>query len=753
MDEWAKQPRQRQERTPGCLVAGCERDHGSNGLCRLHSAAYGRKRRRLDLNSLTPQDWIQNWKPAPYRATQRCVSGCGRERAYRSGLCSRHQDRFTSWRQMNPGSDLAQEVERWLSLECEPPMDPDARTTYAESGAIPFGLLPEPLRWEFLYAVQHRDLTGRAHITPFHVRKTYMNLRRSGRSTVIGETQLAQDRPSGNLIGMLAECQRLIEAARREWSGVDNRDPRLIYLRDLDLRKSTAYIGPNAAMDLRSIGLDWIFEAVSAWSRGAPRGPGQLLVVRIVWVLADEVLRSRGTPRHLLGTADMDAIIRAVRERWPHEATQRKRIHGIERVLEFARDDHTELASLRDIPFRFSVNSTRHAVIGRKGSDSNSDEPFRFVPQPIMDWLMDHLKLIDLGSSYRDAETRAMIFVHERCGRRTSETVKLSDECISYDSQGSPYLEWQQGKPPYAMGNRLPLHQETHDVIRQWQDIKREHGTQSQWLFPSSNYSTADEPYRSKFLSTRIRQLARLVQKHSPFQGAVEGPDGNLVHFDWSSIDAYSFRHAFAQRLADATDAEGHSTTPPDVLQSYMGHKTFGMTMAYYEVTAKRRKKALDALPARRINLHGEVVNVDRERQSFGKVAVTLGHCSEPQNVAANGHMCALENSCESCPFFLVDPMERDGVDAKQRNLRVLRERASVIDSPQHILDHYEARIRDCTTIIDGIDDYIATLPAKERDLIAAALDQIAETRRRATTPRKIDLRSLLNGMEEADAS
>ncbi len=544
--------------------------------------------------------------------------------------------------------------------------------------------------------------------------------------------------------GMLVELQRLIDEEYRKWSGVDDRDPRLIYLKDLPLTNTNQSIGDHV-LDLRSVRHEWIFQAFMAWAKATPRGPSTLALVAGAWNFADEVLASRRTPPQALGTGDMSAIIDAIRERWPAQKTQRRYIGAIARIIQFARAEEGLQELWRSIPAQFSVDPERHrARRNPDEADPNPDEPFRFVPQPIVDWVMDHLHLLERRDEYSTAEARVMIFVHERCGRRTGETLRLLDDCISYDSQGSPYLEWQQGKAPYARGKRLPIHQETHDVIRQWQEIKREHGGQSKWLFPSLSYSSGDRPYRSNFLADRVNELTRLVALHSPYSAPVEGAEGNLIYFDLSTIDPYSFRHAFAQRLADATDEEGRSTTPPDVLQDYMGHKSFTTTMVYYQVTAKRRKKALESIAPRRLNLHGKAVEVDRERDGFGKIAVTLGHCSEPQNVAASGHSCALEHSCESCPFFLVDPLERDGMVAKRDYLRVKLERARVIDAPQHMLDHYAARAQNATTIIDGIDEYVAGLPEDERRAIADALDRMAETRRRATASRNIDVRELL---------
>jgi hypothetical protein len=98
---------------------------------------------------------------------------------------------------------------------------------------------------------------------------------------------------------------------------------------------------------------------------------------------------------------------------------------------------------------------------------------------------------------------------------------------------------------------------------------------------------------------------------------------------------------------------------------------------------------------------------------------------------------------CESCPFFLVDPLEKDGMVAKREVLLVKRERAVVTRARAHIVDHYNARIEDCDRIIDGIDDYIDNLPQDERDRMNAAIEQMADIRRRATAARKIDLRRL----------
>jgi hypothetical protein len=71
---------------------------------------------------------------------------------------------------------------------------------------------------------------------------------------------------------------------------------------------------------------------------------------------------------------------------------------------------------------------------------------------------------------------------------------------------------------------------------------------------------------------------------------------------------------------------------------------------------------------------------------------------------------------------------------ARHFDLKVQLERATVISAPQHMIDHFHARIRHCDAIIDGIDTYLTRLPDAERAAIVAALESMADIRRRAST-------------------
>lgn len=744
LNEWALQadPPVRFEAKVGCVVGGCKRGHGGKGLCHSHHARFT-KWAKKQVSATDVASWIAAVDPGPFPPLPRCRAGaCPRDTTRKNGLCHSHQAAYRKWERGGGVPGLPVDADTWVRTTREPPAD-RSLTTYSRSAAVPFGLLPEPVRWEFLYAVQQRDLGGGV-LSTSDLRGTYRALLRRGCTSVVGQDLLGMTTDNASRAGMLNEWQRHIEDAQRTWSGTDTRDPRIIYLRDLELTQSTLPVGPNAKVDLSPIRAVWLAQSYESWIRSAPRGRQDVGYLLHMVVLIDEILTARGTPRDALGRPDMDAIVSGIRKRWHLDHTQRRQIGLLNRFVAHCRRDEALHEYWGDIPSTFAVDLAKHRPRGTKSRTRDGDDAFRFVPQPIIDHLMDHLTLVQRRTPYLTAEARVLLFLQERCGRRTTETVRLKDDCISYDNQGSPYLEWERCKPPYTMGKRLPIHQETHDVIRKWQQIKRDHAVESQWLFPSMHRPGVDKPWNSTYLQARVQDLVAAVLEKAPYEGPAEGPEGNLIHFDLTKLDAYSFRHAFAQRFADATDAEGRSTTPPDVLQEYMGHSSFNTTMAYFKVTARRRKKALEAVAPRRLNIHGEVVSADRERDGFTKVAVSLGHCTEPQNVAAGGHGCMVDHACESCPFFLVDPLERDGMEAKRHALRVKLERARVINTQQHLLDHYEARIKDTSTIIDGIDAYIDGLPEHEREAIREAIGRMADIRRRATAARHIDLRQLL---------
>ena len=737
-----------------CLV-GCRRTTLPSGLCRSHNDLY-RRYGDGEQTHASVLRWIEQIKPVVLPPVKPCVvPGCWRDRRHRSGLCDGHRSTSAGWiEQWNrAGRQPRADVDLWLARKAEPVHEPSG-VAFAKLGAVPFGLLEGTVGLELIVALQHRDAEGWYDFDHDELRRIYREFRLNGVPTIVDRDGLSATEilsRGGRFRALANDLIRRIQAEYRLWSGVDDRDPLIVYLADLDL---TDHFRPGrrASVDLRGFAAEWLVRTLLHWMRTTRMSSTTMHRMVGVWRVADEVIAARAKEPDQLGSQDMDAIVRAVRAKWPPFTEQGHRLPMLWRLIEYGHktDDLSEIWS--HISPRFGKNSVTHRPLSGPGTrkEVNPDEPFRFVPQPIVDWMMDHLHLLQRDDDYRTMEARAMVFLQERCGRRPAETLHLRNDCISYDETGHPFLEWTRIKPPRRAGKRIPIHQETHDLIRQWQQVKRDHDVTSDWLFPSDNYRNRDEAYQTSYLTTRIRELIAAVQRNAPFPATAPGAEGNLIHFDPMVIDAYALRHAYAQRYADAVDPEGRSTTPPDVLQELMDHKTFTTTMAYYEVGAKRRKAAVVAITPRRLDFLGNVVDVNRERDGFTRVPVSLGHCEEPQNVAMGGAGCMLSHSCESCPFFRVDPLERDGMIAKRFDLKVQLERATVINAAQHMIDHLKARIEHCDVIIDGIDKYLRELPEPERQTINDGLDAMADIRRRATTPRRIDLRAHLRGASPA---
>jgi integrase len=580
-----RRPRRDTNRPKGCLV-GCQRTVAPNGLCTHHFHNFSSFRHRHGAD-ITVAAWMEHAQPKALPPLPQCVvPNCPNDRFYGTGLCTNHRGAADSWIKTwsRRGLDPTPDVDLWLERRAEP-LDALTGRPMSALGAVPFGLMKGTSGLELLLALQRRDTEGRTDLDPEFVRQFYLGARRLGLETLIGFDALNSVEVAGTAKrrAFVADCMRWIEAEHRRWSGTDNRDPLLIHIAELNLTDHRPP-GPDSVADLRGFGQVWITETLSHWLRNVRVNSSTIIRMVGAWRVADEVLSVHAKAPELLGSNDIDAIVRAVTARWAAGKEQQRRMAMLWRLIEYGhRVD--ELAHIwKHVSPRFGRNKAKHHPSPHPATKpiANPDEPYRYVPQPIVDWLMDHVHLLIRSDDYKTMEARALIYVHERCGRRPVETMHLRDDCISYDSEGHPFLEWERIKPPRRAGKRLPIHQETHDLLRQWQQIKRDHNIHSQWLFPSLTHRGRDVPYQTEYLIRRIRELVAVVQDQAPFPGAVTGVNGNLIHYDLSSIDAYALRHAFAQRYADAVDAEGRSTTPPDVLQDLMDHQEFKTTMTYY---------------------------------------------------------------------------------------------------------------------------------------------------------------------------
>ena len=141
-----------------------------------------------------------------------------------------------------------------------------------------------------------------------------------------------------------------------------------------------------------------------------------------------------------------------------------------------------------------------------------------------------------------------------------------------------------------------------------------------------------------------VRDFPRLV-----------GPGGE--DFDRAGISPYSFRHTFAQRLADPKRPHRRArrphgppgNCPPP--RATTGSPTSGSAKRStsspgYSSTAAPNEPA----PVERL------LESEHLRESVGQVAVPFGICVEPTNVKAQGQACPFRHQCFGCTHYRTDP-------------------------------------------------------------------------------------------------
>ena len=172
---------------------------------------------------------------------------------------------------------------------------------------------------------------------------------------------------------------------------------------------------------------------------------------------------------------------------------------------------------------------------------------------------------------------------------------------------------------------------------------------------------------------------------------------GDGTEHDKALITLYSYRHSYAQRLADAG-------VGVDVLRDLMDHTSMNTPQRYYRVGEARRREAIDKVTAMCFDRHGNrvwrdahaLLDSEHARYAIGEVAVPYGTCAEPSNVKAGGGACPVRFRCAGCDHF-------------RTNVSYLPDLAAYLD------DLLRTRER-LTAAMDGIDEWARTdaMPATE---------------------------------------
>ncbi|NQU37578.1 MAG: tyrosine-type recombinase/integrase, partial [Actinobacteria bacterium] len=314
-------------------------------------------------------------------------------------------------------------------------------------------------------------------------------------------------------------------------------------------------------------------------------------------------------------------------------------------------------------------------------------------------------------------------------GRRPGEIVRLDNDPVAYDSAGDPYLIWYRLKNgggttgQRVQGTRIPLSPEAVQLIRDWQEYQLANSITSDWMFPNVLNERSTKHIAANKVTDAVKALVKIIPDYTP---AVEGASGAMLNFNLDTLDAYCFRHGFAQRHADAIDEYGHRLFEPRVLQELMDHRHSATTAGYYEITARDLKQAVSRVPIRQFDIFGKNQPADQERSDFTPVPGKRGgHCVDPQ--VMQGRACPVDEDCELCTNYRVDVTERRSTLYRQDQLRVQKERMILLGTPQIKVDCTQARIDSCQIILDAIDYHLDSLDDETRAEYERLDEQLAE--------------------------
>ena len=138
--------------------------------------------------------------------------------------------------------------------------------------------------------------------------------------------------------------------------------------------------------------------------------------------------------------------------------------------------------------------------------------------------------------------------------RRPSEVLSLYYDCADLDSAGGPYLIYTESKVTGGQERKLLVLDVVVQTVHRQQRVIREQFPDTPIdelrLFPRPTLNPHGlHPFSSATFGRRLRTW---VDEPPTLDSEQIAQDGTPIPFDRSRINAYSFRHTYAQRHADA---------------------------------------------------------------------------------------------------------------------------------------------------------------------------------------------------------
>ncbi|MGW3826573.1 tyrosine-type recombinase/integrase [Streptomyces sp. NPDC005071] len=715
------QRNRRYDQIARCAIPGCVRDNSSLGMCRTHYQAWRNARNRqpgLELNV-----WVLTQRP--YDALPRClVKGCCRDQVQRSRLCVRHG---ADWRNESPGTGDPIGIEEWA----------ERQTPCLSAHMFSLAPLTAVARLEVLLTLQRRD--GRdQNILPKAVRGAVTRLASLHSIALAGDAypDYSHIRET-NLAALMRELKWSTSASFDEFRGIDPShktywDLRVVSTVIPSLRAPESITRKTSVIDFAAVQQDWLRDLVMHWARTANPDSHTLRVHYKASVIASKALALRsggGTDPETLQFSDMTAMVEAFKQTRRDDGEiasnryQRQLLNAFFDLLDFGR--------LEGILDALSPRFVRHKSHKIKPVEENEDEIGKALPESVIRQMDQAVHLLGEGMVYGEfsphvvnAMFRTAYVILRDTGRRTKEVARLALDCLEYD-EGEYQLVWDNTKGR-RLRRRLPLYSETVEAIREWKEIRAGLNLPSRstsHLFPAitDRHRHIERAYISRSIRVWADSIPVLLSDEL-------GPDGTPLPFDRERIFPYAFRHTFCQRYADAGVA-------PHVLQALMDHKSADTTAAYYRVSAKMKREAMDVLRLQSVDRHGRAAPMASEAAyELRSVAVPFGNCIEPSNVKAGGRACPIRFQCSGCSSYRPDPSHLPAIEDQVRALKANLELARLMGTADWTITGMEGEIGDYLGVIEKMKARMERMSDEERREVQEASRTLRRLRAGAST-------------------
>ncbi|WP_172639229.1 tyrosine-type recombinase/integrase [Streptomyces tailanensis] len=245
-----------------------------------------------------------------------------------------------------------------------------------------------------------------------------------------------------------------------------------------------------------------------------------------------------------------------------------------------------------------------------------------------------------------------------------------------------------------------------------------------QWLFPSPGQR--NRPRRSHLTTAQFcnRIFRDWVDELIPDLVDDRLDDnGEPLAYDRTQVVPYGFRHAYAQRHADAG-------TRPDVLRELMDHRSLDVTMGYYKVSLTRKQEAVKTVARLAVDRHGAPRGFeDALAYEVESVGVPYGGCTEPSNVTAGGGHCRIRFQCAGCDFYRPDPSYLPALEQQIADLRADKESALAMDAADWVVRNLDDQIRAYSKSADEMRRKLEDMPPEERAAVESASRELRKAR------------------------